>query len=99
MIRINCPFCGERDHTEFSYGGDASIVYPELDASIDEWHDAIYMRENILGMQAETWHHANGCRMWLVVERDTMTHEIKSVRPAHDGNAKVLATQSSGDNQ
>jgi sarcosine oxidase subunit delta len=29
--------------------------------------------------------------MWLVVERDTMTHEIKSVRPAHEGNAAVLS--------
>ncbi|NBQ83840.1 MAG: sarcosine oxidase subunit delta, partial [Alphaproteobacteria bacterium] len=23
MIRIDCPFCGLRDHSEFSYGGDA----------------------------------------------------------------------------
>ena len=96
MIRINCPFCGERDHSEFSYGGDASIVYPPLDASIDEWHDAVFMRENIRGMQAETWHHANGCRMWLVVERDTMTHEIKSVKPANDAYAKLLKQNSQG---
>lgn len=99
MIRINCPFCGERDHTEFSYGGDASIVYPELDAPVDAWHDAIFMRENIRGMQSETWHHINGCRMWLIVERDTMTHEIKSVRPAHEGNAAVLSKQSAGGDQ
>jgi len=91
MIRINCPFCGERDHSEFTYGGDASIEYPALDAPMEDWHDAIYLRENIRGMQAETWHHVNGCRMWLVVERDTMSHEIKSVRPAHDGSAAVLA--------
>ncbi len=92
MIRIKCPFCGERDHSEFTYGGDATIVYPELDASIDEWHEAIYMRENVCGMQSETWHHANGCRMWLTVERDTMTHKIKSVKPAHDGYNKVLTS-------
>ncbi|MGD2172479.1 MAG: sarcosine oxidase subunit delta [Gammaproteobacteria bacterium] len=91
MIRINCPFCGERDHSEFTYGGDASIVYPALDAPMEDWHDAIFLRENPRGMQSETWHHVNGCRMWLVVERDTMTHEIKSVRPAHEGNAAVLS--------
>ena len=96
MIRINCPFCGERDHSEFGYGGDASIEYPALDASMDDWHDAIFLRENVCGMQAETWHHVNGCRMWLVVERDTMTHEIKSVRPAHDGNAAVIAGNAAG---
>ena len=91
MIRINCPFCGERDHSEFTYGGDASIEYPALDAPMEAWHDAIFLRDNLRGMQAETWHHVNGCRMWLVVERDTMTHEVKSVRAAHDGNAAVLA--------
>ena len=90
MIRIDCPFCGPRDHAEFSYGSDASIQYPALDAPMEAWHDAIFLRENVRGMQAETWHHVNGCRMWLVVERDTMTHEIKSVRPAHDGLASVL---------
>jgi len=99
MIIINCPFCGERDHSEFSYGGDATIVYPALDSSIDEWHDAVFMRENIRGMQSETWHHVNGCRMWLVVERDTMTHEIQSVRPAHDGHASVLKNASTGADQ
>ena len=96
MIRINCPFCGERDHSEFTYGGDATIVYPALDGSVDEWHDAVYMRENIRGMQSETWHPVNGCRMWLVVERDTMTHEIQSVRAAHDGCASVLHSPSTG---
>ncbi len=90
MIRINCPFCGERDHSEFTYGGDGTIDYPALDASIEDWHEAVFQRENIRGMQTETWHHVNGCRAWLLVERDTMTHEIRSVRAAHPGMAKVL---------
>jgi sarcosine oxidase subunit delta len=29
--------------------------------------------------------------MWIVVERDTTTHDIHSVRPAHEGIAQVLA--------
>lgn len=93
MIRIDCPFCGQRDHSEFTYGGDASIVYPALDASAEEWHDALFLRENIRGVQHETWQHVHGCRMWLVVERDTVTHEIHSVRAAHEGIDKVLANQ------
>jgi phosphoglycerate kinase len=28
------------------------------------------------GPHAEFWHHSHGCRMWLQVLRDTMTHEI-----------------------
>lgn len=90
MIRINCPFCGPRDHSEFSYGGDGSITYPALDASIEEWHDAVFLRENKRGPQIETWQHVMGCRMWLKVERDTMTHEVFRVTPAHEGWAKAL---------
>ena len=94
MIRIPCPFCGERDHSEFTYGGDASVVYPALDAPAEDWLRAVFQRKNPRGMQAETWHHLGGCRMWLVVERDTMTHEIRSVRPAHDGMAQALEESS-----
>ena len=89
MIRINCPFCGERDHSEFSYGGDASVEYPALDASVEEWTEAVFMRDNIRGSQSETWQHTSGCRSWLIVERDTMTHEIHSVRLAHPGMGKA----------
>jgi len=90
MIRIKCPFCGERDHSEFTYGGDAAIVYPELDASVQEWVEAIFFRENICGKQIETWHHTNGCRSWLKVERNTLTHEIFSVELAHKDTGKLL---------
>jgi sarcosine oxidase subunit delta len=40
----------------------------------------------------ETWQHTLGCRMWIVVERNTRTHDILSVRPAHDGMAQALNT-------
>ena len=90
MIRIPCPFCGERDHSEFHYGGDGSITYPALDAPTEDWLNAVYQRKNIQGIQIETWHHVNGCRMWLLVERDTMTHQIHSVRAAHDGVNELL---------
>lgn len=83
MIRIKCPYCGERDHSEFTYGGDASIKYPALDASEAEWTEAIFFRENIKGIQKETWHHTNGCRLWLEIERSTITHEIITVKACH----------------
>ena len=49
MIRIQCPYCGERDHSEFTYGGDASIQYPSLDGAEKEWVKAIFFRKNIFG--------------------------------------------------
>ena len=90
MIRIKCPYCGERDHSEFSYGGYASIEYPELDASQEDWVKAIFFRENIKGVQRETWHHLNGCRMWLEVERSTITHQITNVKPCHPELQKIV---------
>ena len=54
-----------------------------LDASETEWTEAIFFRENIKGVQKETWHHTNGCRLWLEVERSTITHEITSVKACH----------------
>ena len=83
MIRIKCPYCGERDHSEFTYGGDGSVEYPPLDDSTEKWVNAIFFRDNICGKQIETWHHTNGCRLWLKIERDTRTHEIFSIEPAH----------------
>ena len=32
-------------------------------------------------------------RLWLVVERDTLTHEIHSVRAAHSGIAAALEAE------
>ena len=90
MIRIKCPYCGERDHSEFTYGGDASIQYPNINDKPEKWTKAIFFRENIRGFQKETWHHLNGCRMWLEVERSTITHEIRSVKPCHPGIKKLI---------
>lgn len=90
MIRICCPFCGVRDHTEFSYEGDATVKYPALDASEDEWFEAVYLRDNPRGKHIEYWRHAYGCGAFLEVERDTVTHEISAVRIAHPGTRKVV---------
>lgn len=94
MIRISCPFCGERDHSEFTYGGDGSIHYPDLDAPAADWLEAVYQRQNIRGVQTESWHHVQGCRMWLLVERNTLSQEITSVRVAHKGIQSTLGDKS-----
>jgi heterotetrameric sarcosine oxidase delta subunit len=83
MLRIDCPFCGLRDMTEFTYGEDASIVWPDFASPDHQAHfDALYLRENPRGRHLEKWQHLMGCRSWLLVERDTLTHEIFSVRAA-----------------
>ena len=79
---IPCPYCGPRDHHEFSYGGAAHARRPEPDAPEDDWIEYVYMRDNPRGWHEELWHHVSGCRQWLIVNRNTLTHEIASVRAA-----------------
>ena len=61
------PWCGPREQTEFSCGGEAHIVRPvDTDALTDEeWGDYLFMRKNPRGRHLEQWMHANGCRRWF----------------------------------
>ena len=77
-MRIPCPFCGERDSSEFSYLGDATVRRPDAQApdAATTFFEATYLRANPAGPHAELWCHQYGCRSWLRVTRDTRTHEI-----------------------
>jgi methylglutamate dehydrogenase subunit B len=78
-MRIHCPHCGPRGHDEFVHYGDAVPRRPQADAPDVAFHDYVYLRDNPAGPYRELWFHAAGCHSWLVVERDTRTHEIRSV--------------------
>ncbi len=80
-MRIQCPFCGERDSSEFTVTGDASCRRPNADAPDAQatFFDAVYLRDNRAGPHKELWYHSGGCRSWLQVTRDTRTHEISDV--------------------
>ena len=78
MHRIDCPWCGVRDEAEFQYQGDASVSRPAPDASAEEYFRYVYVRENPRGWHTEWWHHVGGCRQWVKVVRNTLTHEISS---------------------
>lgn len=75
-MRIPCPYCGPRDSSEFSYRSDAAPVRPASEATIAAFHEYVYLRDNPAGSIREHWYHASGCRNWLVVERNTVTHQI-----------------------
>jgi heterotetrameric sarcosine oxidase delta subunit len=75
-MRIPCPHCGARGNEEFTYLGPAGLVRPEPDAPLEAWHAYVHLRDNPAGPHRELWHHLHGCRRWLVVTRDTRTHEI-----------------------
>ena len=79
-MRITCPWCGPRPLSEFTYGGDASKARPRKPekASPETWVDYVYLRKNPAGRHKEYWHHSGGCGSWLVVTRDTRSHEISN---------------------
>lgn len=78
MMLIPCPYCGPRNVTEFEYGGDANARRPrDVDtAAAPTWNDYVYLRDNPRGLHDELWQHHAGCRRWIAVRRDTVTHEV-----------------------
>jgi sarcosine oxidase, subunit delta len=78
MLLIPCPWCGERDEIEFSYGGQAGVPYPADPAALsdEEWAEWLFVRDNPTGRFAERWVHTQGCGRWFDLVRDTATHEI-----------------------
>ncbi|MEM7407265.1 MAG: sarcosine oxidase subunit delta [Pseudomonadota bacterium] len=81
MLLIECPYCGPRDQSEFSFGGEAHIVRPLAPDELDDaqWGDYLFHRENPKGDHKEQWCHTAGCRRWFNVVRDTVTYRITAV--------------------
>ena len=81
MLQIDCPHCGPRIETEFSYGGEAHIARPKKPEELSdfEWAQFVFLRDNPKGVVLERWVHTQGCRRWFNVARDTVTYEVLAV--------------------
>ena len=81
MLLIPCPYCGPRSEEEFSYGNEAHIPRPKRPDKLNdaEWAEYVFMRSNTKGVFLERWMHAQGCRRWFNVARDTVSYEILAV--------------------
>ena len=81
MLLITCPWCGPRDETEYHYGGQAHVPYPENRAELSdrEWGEFLFFRDNPKGIRAERWMHSGGCRRWFNALRDTVSYEVLAV--------------------
>jgi heterotetrameric sarcosine oxidase delta subunit len=98
MFIIECPYCGPRDQSEFSYGGQAHISRPlnSEELSDQEWAEFVFIRDNTKGLFAERWNHSAGCRKWFNALRDTATDKFYGIykmgEPRPDIEAPELAT-------
>jgi sarcosine oxidase subunit delta len=109
---INHPLLGPRDASEFVYLGDACLINrpawvgeriegedandAKTAEALQQYHDYVHLRQNNAGEHKELWYHEQGDRSWLVVTRNTITHEIYNVELAKDvalANKTARATQ------
>lgn len=84
---INHPLLGPRDAAEFTCFGDASMIHrPDWQGenAAQHFYEYLYLRDNVAGEHRELWYHEQGDRSWLVLTRNTLTHEIYKVELASD---------------
>jgi len=72
-VRIPCPTCGERPHTEFTFGGQAR---PHAADDTEADFARIFLPDNDPGSARERWFHTMGCRTWFELTRDATTNRI-----------------------
>ena len=82
-LRLSCPNCGVRPHTEFWFGGAVEAPHPPsgISDSVEQAANAadfarVWLRRNVAGPQRERWFHHAGCRRWHEAVRDTRTNEV-----------------------
>lgn len=81
------PLLGPRDAQEFTYLGDAALLNrPDgmAEGAADAFNTYVYLRDNPAGLHRELWFHEQGDRSWLIVTRNTATHEILGAELARD---------------
>ena len=77
MIMLPCPWCGDRNVSEFRYAGELVPRPDPATATPPQWRDYLYLRGNQRGWVAEQWHHRAGCRQYFTLDRDTATDETR----------------------
>jgi methylglutamate dehydrogenase subunit B len=76
-MRLTCPLCGNRDRREFYYYGAEDFLHrPVEDGPGAAWDNYLHLRDNPAGVTKDLWYHEAGCAQWLLVTRNTVTHEV-----------------------
>jgi len=75
MIRIQCPWCGPRNASEFHFHGDLTPRPDPSTTTPAEWRRYLYMQQNTNGWSEENWYHTAGCRKFIKVSRNKTTNE------------------------
>jgi heterotetrameric sarcosine oxidase delta subunit len=79
MMLIKCPHCGLRAQSEYIFERTVDSVVT-LDAAPEAAMATLFTRNNPRGVDDEIWRHTYGCRAWMVVTHNRVTHEITATR-------------------
>jgi heterotetrameric sarcosine oxidase delta subunit len=84
VMLIPCPHCGPRNANEFVWAGERRPRPDPAAATTTPaaWRAYLYERLNPAGWTTEHWYHRFGCRRYLLVERHTVSNEIRRCEPA-----------------
>ncbi|MBT1159585.1 sarcosine oxidase subunit delta [Aminobacter anthyllidis] len=80
MHLICCPFCGNRDETEFRFAVEAGKRRGSVSSSPDEWAKYLYFQNNVKGDTREVWMHLT-CGELFILSRNSVTHSIHGSEP------------------
>ena len=72
MNQLHCPFCGARELQEVEFRKTrANVTTSEF--------SKVYLRVDSTDLSVEYWQHVQGCRAWLLVERNPSTGAVLSI--------------------
>lgn len=75
MKILHCPLNGDRNISEFSYGGEFKLMPDQNTCSDTTWADYVFNSDNIAGVVTEWWMHS-ASSYWFIAERHTVTDEV-----------------------
>ena len=77
MILLTCPNCGDRNVSEYRYGGEYSPrPAGSTQMSPTAWAEYLYFRNNSMDEQIEWWYHRSGCELWFLAARHRQSNEV-----------------------
>ena len=72
MNQLHCLFCGARELHEFAFRKTrANVTTSEF--------SKVYLRVDSLDLSVEYWQHVQGCRTWLLVQRNPSTGAVLGI--------------------
>jgi len=72
MNQLHCPFCGVRELHEFEFRKTRANVGSSA-------FSRVYQRVDSPELSLEHWQHVQGCRAWLLVQRNPSTGAVLAV--------------------